>query len=92
MPDLFNSFTGALLFAAIIGNAILHYFHVKSYDGIPKRIIDYTLMLPIIDKEKSKYKLFANCLVAYVWIISVSAVFQKRVLIMELWDMWDRIP
>ena len=92
MPQLFNTYTGLLLLISVPLKAVCQHLHAKSYGGKPRKIMDYTFILPVLDDHSSIYKYGANSLVFYQYSMIGIALFQNRAALAQIWQMWDRMP
>jgi|GEM_PF-5605670 len=72
--------------------AILEYMHVKTYGGKGGRPSNYLFAFPIIDAHKSIYKVGVNSLVFYQYLMLGIALLENWSFLIEIWQMWDRMP
>lgn len=91
--NLYNQYTAVILLLSFPLKALFQYLHLKKFGNYnDEKISNYLFAFPIIDKQKSSYKLLANSLVIYQYGIIIIALFENRSLLYEIWKIWDKVP
>lgn len=91
--NFFNQYTGVLLVVSFPLKAILQYMHLNKFGGENnQKSSNYLFAFPIIDKHKSIYKLVANVLVLYQYLIITIALIENRELLYHIWETWSEMP
>jgi len=65
---------------------------MKSYYSDNRISTNYLFVCPIIDNFGPAYKYLANIIVVYQYIIIAFFLFEKRVILIYLWENWKKIP
>jgi hypothetical protein len=89
---IFNQITGSLLVVSFLIKAILHYLHDRESAKPTKRGSYYLTAFPIIDNYNSVYKPIVAVLVIYQYLMLTAALVQKREILLQLWNDWEKMP
>ena len=82
-----------LFIISFILKSIFHYLHVRQTDaGNLKNIFKYLYVIPVLDKQDSKYKIWANifAILSIITIIIFLSINMKNIVL--ILKQWKNIP